>query len=317
MKDSSGKLVYGDIQPEMKTALTKVAEMFAAGLIDQEFVVKDGGKVAESTTNGNLGMVFGQHWIPFWPLQDGKNRNTNADWQAFPLPSATGTPTKTMLGGSANRFYVLNSEMQNPEAAVKLLNYFIQKYSSLYSPDYELKYIGSTDRREQDRRVLGVWRDPVVAAEREHSVLDLTKKYLDTGDEQYAENTLIKQFSVDIAAYHEGEDVYWSTYAWIGPQGPYSVIDGYFKNGQTIQNAYVKANTPSMTERGAALSQLRVEMFTKIITGAESPDNLRRVRGDLEASGRRRHHRRGECGQLGGIDSIRLVLPDRLFRQRP
>ena len=275
LKDSSGNLMYGDIQPEMKTALTKVAEMFEAGLIDQEFVVKDGGKVAEGTTNGNIGMVFGQHWIPFWPLQDGKNRNTNADWQAFPLPSATGTPTKTMLGGSANRYYVLNSEMQNPEAAVKLLNFFIQKYSSLYSPDYELKYIGSTGTGETN--IDEYWEYGVIQSWQPNENIvfwDLTKKYLDTGDEQYAENTLIKQFSVDIAAYHEGEDVYWSTYAWIGPQGPYSVIDGYFKNGQTIQNAYVKANTPSMTERGPALAQLRAEMFTKIITGAESPDTF-------------------------------------------
>ncbi len=275
LEDSSGNLMYGDIQPEMKTALTKVAEMFEAGLIDQEFVVKDGGKVAEGTTNGNIGMVFGQHWIPFWPLQDGKNRNTNADWRPFPLPSATGSPTKTMLGGSANRYYVLNSEMQNPEAAVKLLNYFIQKYSSLYSPDYELKYIGSTGTGETN--IDEYWEYGVIQSWQPNENIvfwDLTKKYLDTGDEQYAENSLIKQFSVDIGAYHEGEDVYWSTYAWIGPQGPYSVIDGYFKNGQTIQNAYVKANTPSMTERGPALSQLRAEMFTKIITGAESPDTF-------------------------------------------
>ena len=275
LQDSSGNLMYGDIQPEMKTALTKVAEMFEAGLIDQEFVVKDGGKVAESTTNGKLGMVFGQHWIPFWPLQDGKNRDTNADWQAYPLPSATGTPTKTMLGGSANRYYVLNSEMENPEAAVKLLNYFIQKYSSLYSPDYELKYIGSTGTGETN--IDEYWEYGVIQSWQPNENIvfwDLLKKYLDTGDEQYAENSLIKQFSVDVAAYHEGEDVYWSTYAWIGPQGPYSVINGYFENGQTLQSAYVKANTPSMTERGAALSQLRVEMFTKIITGAESPDTF-------------------------------------------
>jgi putative aldouronate transport system substrate-binding protein len=276
LKDSSGKLVYGDIQPEMKTALTKVAGMFEAGLIDQEFVVKDGGKVAESTTNGNLGMVFGQHWIPFWPLQDGKNRNTNADWQAFPLPSATGTPTKTMLGGSANRFYVLNSEMQNPEAAVKLLNYFIQKYSSLYSPDYELKYIGSTGTGES--KIDEYWEYGVIQSWQPNENIvfwGLLKKYLETKDEQYIENSLIKQFSIDIAEYLAGEnDAHWSTYAWIGPDGPYSVIDGYFKNGQTIQSAYIKANTPSMTERGAALSQLRVEMFTKIITGTESPDTF-------------------------------------------
>ena len=276
LEDSSGKLVYGDIQPQMKTALTKLAEIVEAGLIDQEFVVKDGGKVAESTTNGNIGMVFGQHWIPFWPLQDGKNRNPNADWRAFALPSADGTPTKTMLGGSANRYYVLNSEMKNPEAAVKLLNFFIQKYSSLYSPDYDLRYVGSTGTA--DSAIDEYWEYAVIQSWQPNENIvfwDLTKKYIETKDPQYIENSLIKQFSVDIAAYLAGEnDAHWSTYAWIGPDGPYSVIDGYFKNGQTIQNAYIRANTPSMTERGAALTQLRVETFTKIITGAESPDTF-------------------------------------------
>ena len=276
LEDSSGKLMYADIQPEIKTALTKVAEMFEAGLIDREFVVKDGGKVSEGTTNGNIGMLFGQHWIPFWPLQDGKNRNPNADWRPFPIPSADGTPPKTMLGGSAQRYHVLNSEMANPEAAVKLLNYFIQKYSSLYSPDYELKYIGSTGTT--DDRVDLSWEYGFIQSWQPNENIvfwGLLKKYLETKDEQYIENSLIKQFSIDIAEYLAGEnDAHWSTYAWIGPDGPYSVIDGYFKNGQTIQSAYIKANTPSMTERGAALSQLRVEMFTKIITGTESPDTF-------------------------------------------
>ena len=276
LEDSSGKLVYGDIQPEMKAALIRVAEMFEAGLIDREFVVKDGGKVAEGTTNGNIGMLFGQHWIPFWPLQDSKNRNPNADWRPFPLPSADGTPPRTMLGGSAQRYYVLNSEMKNPEAAVKLLNYFIKKYSSLYSPDYELKYIGSTGTT--DRRVDESWEYGIIQSWQPNENIvfwDLTKKYLETKDPQYIENSLIKQFSIDIAAYLAGEnDAHWSTYAWIGPDGPYSVIKGYFDNDQTIQDAYIRANTLSMTERGAALTQLRVETFTKIITGTESPDTF-------------------------------------------
>ena len=276
LEDSSGKLVYGDIQPEMKAALIRVAEMFEAGLIDREFVVKDGGKVAEGTTNGNIGILFGQHWIPFWPLQDSKNRNPNADWRPFPLPSADGTPPRTMLGGSAQRYYVLNSKMKNPEAAVKLLNYFIKKYSSLYSPDYELKYIGSTGTT--DRRVDESWEYGIIQSWQPNENIvfwDLTKKYLETKDPQYIENSLIKQFSLDIAAYLAGEnDAHWSTYAWIGPDGPYSVIKGYFDNDQTIQDAYIRANTISMTERGAALTQLRVETFTKIITGTESPDTF-------------------------------------------
>ena len=274
LKNSSGNIVYGDIQPETKAALIKLAEMYEAGLIDQEFVVKDGGKVGENTTNGNIGMVYGQHWIPFWPLQDSKNANTDADWRAYPIPSADSTPAKTMLGGSINKYYVLNSEMENPEAAVKLLNYFIKKYSSLYSPDYELKYIGTTETL--NTRADESWEYGFIQSWQPNENIafwDLTKKYFDTKDPQYIENNLIKQFTADITKYLAGEDdSLWSTHAWIGPEGPYSVINTYFNNNQTILNAYIKANTPSMTERGAALDQLRVETFTKIITGAEPPD---------------------------------------------
>ena len=276
LKDSSGKLISGDIQPEVKAALTKLAEMYEAGLIDQEFVVKDGGKVGENTTNGNIGMVYGQHWIPFWPLQDCKNANPKADWRAYPIPSADSTPAKTMLGGSITRYYVLNSEMKNPEAAVKLLNFFIKKYSSLYSPDYELKYIGTTET--MNIRADESWEYGFIQSWQPNENIafwDLTKKYFDTKDPQYIENNLIKQFTTDITKYLAGEDdSLWSTHAWIGPEGPYSVIDAYFKNDQTILNAYIKANTPTMTDRGAALDQLRVETFTKIITGAESPDSF-------------------------------------------
>src|SRR5690606_24808001 len=55
-EDSSGKLQFGSIQPEVKKALQVLQDMFKSGQIDKEFGIKDGGKVAEDITAGKIGM---------------------------------------------------------------------------------------------------------------------------------------------------------------------------------------------------------------------------------------------------------------------
>ncbi|MDG0809702.1 extracellular solute-binding protein [Cohnella rhizosphaerae] len=125
--DGSGQLVYGAVQPQMKTALAKLADMYKSGYIDNEFSVKDGAKVAESLIAGKVGMMFGQHWVPFYPLQDAKNKDPKADWQAYPIVSADEQPAKPLINGSATTYYVINKNMAHPEAAIKLYNYYYKK----------------------------------------------------------------------------------------------------------------------------------------------------------------------------------------------
>ncbi|HET6484790.1 MAG TPA: extracellular solute-binding protein, partial [Spirochaetia bacterium] len=92
VKDDSGKLVYGTIQPQVRQGLAKLAELYKNGEIDPEFAVKDASKVTEFTTSGRLGVEFGQHWNSFWPLQDSKNKDPNADWKPYPLVSIDSKP---------------------------------------------------------------------------------------------------------------------------------------------------------------------------------------------------------------------------------
>ncbi len=42
VKDADGKLVYGSTTPEMKAALAEMADLYANGMIDPEFVVNSG-----------------------------------------------------------------------------------------------------------------------------------------------------------------------------------------------------------------------------------------------------------------------------------
>lgn len=74
--------------------------------------------------------------------------------------------------------------------------------------------------------------------------------------------------------YLAGDNTYYSSYIWSGP-GDYSAegrIHFYDENDMFIANAYTGADTDSMTMYNATLDQLRLEMFTKIITGEDELD---------------------------------------------
>lgn len=245
IKDSSGQIVFGGIQPEMKAALSKVADMYKAGLIDKEFVVKDSTKVAEGTTAGTIGMVYGQHWIPFWPLQDCKTKNPASDWQAYPIPSVDSPPAIPMIHGSAGNYYVINNTMKNPEAAVILYNYYYDKDPAL-SPNYDIRFHGING--EQETKPDQNWEWAVIKTffpTQNLFIHQQVAKYYDSKDASILDNGWIKDNVTQIDKYNAGDNTYWSTYAWSGINGSaFNVVDSYVQNKQTMQDAYIKADTP-------------------------------------------------------------------------
>lgn len=57
--EKDGQLAYGAIQPECKTALAALHDMYEKGYIDAEFGVKDSTKAGESAAAGKCGFSFG------------------------------------------------------------------------------------------------------------------------------------------------------------------------------------------------------------------------------------------------------------------
>jgi putative aldouronate transport system substrate-binding protein len=94
------------------------------------------------------------------------------------------------------------------------------------------------------------------------------------GDESKKENYWIMDNIDQNERYNAGDDSYWAAHAWSGPSD-YSGegrIDYYDQNDMFLMNAYIGANTDSMTMYKATLDQLRLETYTKIITGEEPID---------------------------------------------
>lgn len=275
VKGASGQLEYGAIQPQVKTALSELAQMYKSGYLDQEFSVKDGTKVSESIVSGKVGMFFGPHFVAFNPLSESKKKDPNADWRAYPIVSADGEPAMPMINGSAGAYYVVNKNMKNPEAAIKLYNYFYDKDPAI-SPNFDPKFHGIGGEQETHPDQFYKWAAEMSFYPLQNIFIhDTLKKYYDTKDESLLDNYWVKDGAASIQKYMDGDNSFWNGYGWAGPDdSAFGVISGYNASNNFIVNGYIKADTDSMTKKGATLKQMQDETFTKIIMGAASIDEF-------------------------------------------
>jgi putative aldouronate transport system substrate-binding protein len=264
LKDASGKLVYGSVQPEVKTALAKLQEIYKSGLIDKEYGTKDASKVSEAASAGKLGLFYGYFWNVGWQ-QDAKNANPNMEWKALPLPSVDDQPAKAQVPFAISSYYVVKKGAKNPEAAVKLLNFDLEKlWGTTAEPDvYNV-----------DKNGLALFDYALLYGEAPRKNLDAQEnvvKALGSGDPS-ALNAEQKGYYDSIVAYKGGDTKGWGTERMYGPEGSLGVIDGYSKNMQFMDDAYFGAPTQGMTDNNATLQKLQLETFTRIIMGGSVDD---------------------------------------------
>lgn len=147
IKDPSGDgLAYGSIQPEVKTALAKLQELYKAGIVDPEFGVKDTAKALEGITGGKAGMYFGYGWAMNWPLGEAVQKDPTANWVAYPIPTADGQPLKLSYYFPLNQWYVVKKGSANPEAIIKMANLYLEKLApQTVTVESNLKYGKSED----------------------------------------------------------------------------------------------------------------------------------------------------------------------------
>ncbi|SFD77354.1 putative aldouronate transport system substrate-binding protein [Paenibacillus catalpae] len=268
IKDASGKLVNGSIQPEMKNALAKLQELYKAGVIDKEFGVKDGGKAAELQTAGKVGMSFGAMWNPLWPLQDGVTKDPNAEWEVYPIPSVDSTPAKAQSKADFNAFWVVKKGAAHPEAIVKLFNLYNEK---IISEKAEPARFHSADGIEFFKYALmqGGFGTP-------QGLLSVHKNVvaaLQAGEDGSKLNPEEKSYFDKIQLFKGGDRTNWGTNKVFGEGGSWAVIGAnYVDQNLLMKSEFFGAPTPEMTAKQAILDKLVLETFTKIILGAPISD---------------------------------------------
>lgn len=277
LKGDDGKLVAGDIQPGTKDALAKLQSWYSKGILDKEFALKDENKASEDIVAGKVGITLGEWWVPNWPLNLNKDKDPKADWIAIPLPTVNGKPSKTLISQTLNEIMVVNKKYKNPEAAIKLANFYLElqkpKYIDKNSPDY----------RGPNNGYVYLWFMPRLiyrnflndAFEAVNTALDAKQEKLDIPDDFLAAGDAA-QFFTESKKYlaNPKDNVAWGVYySRVAKDGGFGLAKKAMDSNNIVKNEFFGIQTPTQVERGASLNKLIAETFTKIIMG-ESLDEF-------------------------------------------
>lgn len=267
--EKDGELVYGSILPEMKDALAQLAKMYANGELDQEFGVKDGGKVAETIAAGKVGIDFGEQWNPMYPMISNFYNDPEADWTGYPLVSVDENLVKVPLNFRTYLYFAVRKGFAHPELVVKMVNMHLEKNWG-ETNDFGYYYM------PQENGNVGVWKfSPVTPFPpyKNYNAFQAIQAARAAGDL----STLVgepKVISENVTAYNAGDHTQWGWEKIYGVGGVYNVMEGYIANDQLMVEAFVGAPTPTMVERRSTLEKLENEVFVRIIMGASPVDDF-------------------------------------------
>jgi len=266
IKDASGNLVNGTIQPEVKNALAFLNDLYERKMIDPEFGVKDSTKVAESTTAGKIGIAYGAMWNSIWPLNSSKeNPDDPGDWIPIAPVSTDDKPVMNLVSSPVTNFHVVNKNYKNPEALIKMVNLWLE---NTVGPNADnIKYGTTAEGKEVFKMsMFRVWK-PKQNLESYQAV----KAALEKNDPSGLNNTDSLNYE-RVKSYQAGNVKDWGYAAVFGPGGSQSILEQIDKNNQLIFNEYYGAPTQTMIDKGATLGKMQNETFLKIIMGKEPID---------------------------------------------
>ncbi|MDR1252684.1 MAG: extracellular solute-binding protein [Treponema sp.] len=281
VKTGSQSLGYGSVQPGMKEALARAAQWYRQGIIDREFLVKDGTKASESSVAGKNGLFYGTHANSLWPLQDNVNNDPNADWLPYPMPALRKdggvSPGLRML---TSNWYAVSKNCRHPEALIKMLNLYVDKVFDERNQEYSY-YANPGNGLE------GVWRlSPVFmnsANKNQVTATNIAKPLVDHNPGSlWGEQLTMYEYSQRAV---DGERGLWGWNRVFGARGSQMLLMDYEKAGSFVYDEFFGPPTPTMTERKTTLDAMLSEAFIKIITGEADISSFDTVVRQWETSG--------------------------------
>ena len=119
LEGEDGTLEYGIVQPEMKEALKVLQELYAEGLIQEDFAVQNSSQALELVASEQAGMFFSLYWAAYSAATAAFESD---DWIVTSVPSADGSPSIVSDSTKTFWFFYVKKGFEHPEAAVKMVN---------------------------------------------------------------------------------------------------------------------------------------------------------------------------------------------------
>lgn len=265
LKDkTTGKLIYGGIQPETKNALKVLQELLADGQINKEFGTIDFNKNIEALVAGKVGVYYSKFWAPFFPFQTSYNNDPNITWKWYPVPSIDNEPAKQGYGLGVNGYWVVRKGFENPQVLPLMVNLIVEKWFHSENKEEYYELICGPNGNQLQNIAHPIIQNPIKDIVQHETVTKLLRNELqpDQANPDFVET------ATGIKAYLEGKDDtkrgWHETY---GENSAVSILKYYLSNDLYIPNAFMGNPTPAMVKNNAILNKLQMETYTKIIKG--------------------------------------------------
>ncbi|QHW31898.1 extracellular solute-binding protein [Paenibacillus rhizovicinus] len=283
-KGADGKLAAGEIQPETKAALARLQSWYSKGLLDKEFGLKDESKVSEDIIGSKVGIAYGEWWVANWPLNLNKDKDKNADWIALQIPSIDGQPGKSLVPTvRMGHIVVANKKFKNPEAVVKMANFYIEmntkKYYETNKPENGYVYNWFVPRIFNPTDIENIYTNVNNA---------LGKKLTEIEDQETPYYTNSQQVLDAANKYLAGDKSgsVWGLYnSRVDENGGWGLTRQIRDNKQFVFNEYYGPATETQIDKGAQLDKLVNETFVKIIMGSAKIDEFDKFVSSWKALG--------------------------------
>jgi len=259
--DGQGGLTYSSIQPEMRDTLQLMQDMYAEGLFDQEFAVKNEGLVFQDVAAGKVGIFPGVFWSSLWPLFQTLENIDDADWVAVPVGLDKNGQQTTQNTIFSYASVVVRKGFEHPEAAVKCMNLWAEMFHGEYADHFNLllsteKYMPIADQ----------WHSYAMPTFFSHPLKNgfLSQNFIEMWEKQDRSLALTGEAANRFDIVTEGGPQGWGHYMFL--TSGYPVAMSY--NGNFIYNEFVGAPTETLVLRGPTLTQMEYEAFIAIIMGS-------------------------------------------------
>lgn len=271
IEDENGEIVYGSIQPEMKDAVAAWAEWYKEGILSTDFTTTDFSKMNEAVVSGNVGVQPFYQWWGYNPGVDlVSNLGTGAIFEPYLIPSANGEDVIHSITFPGDSYTVVSKTCKNPEAAVKLINYYgymVDESTGVETPETISSFMDN-----DIKHTVGAFR--ILNPDSDYKEYENVSHALETGDTSGLISSGMWQ------KYNNSVD--WKENGTPGSTGDY-MQQGHdrcaFSQAKIVldEGKYIKSklwglSPEALRDAGSTLDDILTEGFTKIIIGEEPID---------------------------------------------
>ena len=268
VRDSEGKLVFGNVQPEVKDALDYLARLYQEGLIEQDFAAKDSAKASELAAAGQVGLNMGAMWNGMYPLQQTKDNFPDSDWRAYGIVSKDDQPANPQIKLNVENYYVVRADYEHPEVLLKLLNFWTDlNYGDATQEEYD-RFLGGAPAPGHHYTVAKAWK-PMKNLD---AHLKVTAA-LESGDTSELNAEEMGYYN-GIRSYEEGDNSQAQLEKVFGATGSFVAMNEYVEGDLFMMDEFYGAYTDAMKTRMNTIEQATIEYYTKVIMGNDSTANF-------------------------------------------